>query len=412
MSTEIEKANTLPPLIGLATLMRRVFAGEDLKPLATELSARAERNPQDANALLDLSTILQLTFNDELALQVQAEAFRTQRIFSIAAAKQPPKLRLLVLLGDGALIANTPVECLLEDSDIALEMLYVSQDVALPEAIPEHDVLFVAIAESEENIPLLYDLKEIGNIWPRPVLNLPIRIALLSRDSTCAMLSDVPNVVMPVAVRMLRPILEQIAAQQQRLEEVLEGSSFPIIIRPLDSHAGRGLAKIEDAAGLTEYLQSMSEREFYISPFVDYRSADGQFRKYRIVLIEGKPYICHLAISSHWMIHYLNAGMAESAEKRQEEEGCFTHFDEGFALRHAAALQEINQRVGLDYLGIDCAETATGELLIFEVDSNMVVHAFDPLEVYPYKQPQMHKVFAAFRSMLIKAAEQSLADAE
>jgi hypothetical protein len=412
MSTEIEQANSMPPLIGLATLMRRVFAGEDLKPLAAELSARAERNPQDANALLDLSTILQLTFNDELALQVQAEAFRTQRIFSIAAAKQPPKLRLLVLLGDGALIANTPVECLLEDSDIALEMLYVSQDVALPEAIPEHDVLFVAIAESEENIPLLYDLKEIGNVWPRPVLNLPIRIALLSRDSACAMLSDVPNVVMPVAVRMLRPILEQIAARQQRLEEVLDGSSFPIIIRPLDSHAGRGLAKIEDASGLAEYLQSMSEREFYISPFVDYRSADGQFRKYRIVLIEGKPYICHLAISSHWMIHYLNAGMAESAEKRQEEADCFAHFDEGFAKRHARALQEINQRVGLDYLGIDCAETVTGELLIFEVDSNMVVHAFDPVDAYPYKQPQMRKVFAAFRAMLIKAAEQSLPDAE
>jgi glutathione synthase/RimK-type ligase-like ATP-grasp enzyme len=241
---------------------------------------------------------------------------------------------------------------------------------------------------------------------------LPIRIALLSRDSACAMLSDVPNVVMPVAVRMLRPILEQIAARQQRLEEVLEGSSFPIIIRPLDSHAGRGLAKIEDASGLAEYLQTMTEREFYISPFVDYRSADRQFRKYRIVLIEGKPYICHLAISSHWMIHYLNAGMAESAEKRAEEADCFAHFDEGFALRHADALQEINQRVGLNYLGIDCAETATGELLIFEVDSNMVVHAFDPVDVYPYKQPQMRKVFAAFRAMLIKAAEQSLPDAE
>lgn len=404
--------NSQVPLIGLATLMRRVFAGEDLKPLAAELSARAERNPNDANALLDLSTILQLNFNYELALKVQAEAFRVQRIFSIPAARRPAKLRLLVLMGDGDLLSNTPVECLLEDSDIELEMLYVSQDVALPESIPEHDVLFVAIAESEGNIPLLYDLKELGNIWPRPVINLPIRIALLSRDSTCAMLSDVPRVVMPVAVRMLRPILEQIAAQQQRLEEVLGGRSFPIIIRPLDSHAGRGLAKIENAAELTGYLQSMTEREFYISPFVDYRSADGQYRKYRIVLIEGKPYICHLAISSHWMIHYLNAGMAESAEKRAEEAECFAHFDQGFALRHAAALQEINQRVGLDYLGIDCAETATGELLIFEVDSNMVVHAFDPVDVYPYKQPQMRKVFAAFRAMLIKAAEQSLPDAE
>ena len=110
------------------------------------------------------------------------------------------------------------------------------------------------------------------------------------------------------------------------------------------------------------------------------------------------------AISSHWMIHYLNAGMADSAEKRAEEERCFASFDSGFALRHAQALRTIYERMGLDYLGIDCAETATGELLIFEVDSNMVVHALDPVDTFPYKQAQMQKVFAAFRALLIKAA--------
>jgi hypothetical protein len=62
--------------------------------------------------------------------------------------------------------------------------------------------------------------------------------------------------------------------------------------------------------------------------------------------------------------------------------------------------------MGLDYLGIDCGETSTGELLIFEVDSNMIVHAMDTAEVFPYKQPQMQKVFAAFRTMLIDASAQ------
>jgi glutathione synthase/RimK-type ligase-like ATP-grasp enzyme len=394
---------TTPPLLGLAALMRCVFAGDNLKPLAAALSARAERNPNDANALLDLSILLQFNFKDELALQVQAEALKIQRLYHLPAAQQPPEIRLLVLMGEGALIANTPVECLVEDSDIALDILYVSREVELPQTLPDHDVLFVAIAESEENIPLLYDLKDIGHVWPRPVINAPIRIALLSRDSACAMLSDVARMVMPVAVRMLRPLLEQIATQQLTLETLLP-AGFPIIIRPLDSHAGRGLAKIESASALNEYLQSMNECEFYISPFVDYRSADGQYRKYRIVLIEGVPYICHLAISSYWMIHYLNAGMAESATKRQEEATAFIEFDEGFAKRHAQSLEEIYQRTGLNYLGIDCAETQAGELLIFEVDSNMVVHAFDDVETYPYKQPQMRKVFAAFRAMLIRAA--------
>lgn len=393
-----------PPLIGLAALMRKVFAGIDLKPLAAELSVRAQRDPHDANALLDLSTILQLSFQHEIAMQVQMEALKTQRVYRIPAAVQPAKIRLLVIMGACDLLSNTPVECLLENSDIALDMYYVSPALPFPETVPDHDVLFVAVSESDANIPLLHDLADTQRVWPRPILNAPARIALLSRDSACSLLGDASGIVMPVAVRVSRQTLADIAVQHQLLSSALAHGDFPIIVRPVDSHAGRGLAKIGQATELQEYLQAMPEREFYISPFVDYRSADGLFRKYRIVLIGGRPYICHLAISSHWMIHYLNAGMAESAEKRAEEERCFATFDAGFARRHAAALQLIYERMGLDYLGIDCAETATGELLVFEVDSNMIVHAFDPVDIFPYKQTQMRKVFAAFRALLMQAA--------
>ena len=61
--------------------------------------------------------------------------------------------------------------------------------------------------------------------------------------------------------------------------------------------------------------------------------------------------------------------------------------------------------MGLDYFGIDCGETPEGELLIFEADVAMIVHAMDPPDLFPYKGPQMRKVFDAFRAMLEKAAE-------
>ena len=67
---------------------------------------------------------------------------------------------------------------------------------------------------------------------------------------------------------------------------------------------------------------------------------------------------------------------------------------------HRDALRVLDEGVALDYFGIDCAETATGELLIFEVDSALIVHALDPVDLYPYKPPQMRKVFAAFRALL------------
>ena len=45
-----------------------------------------------------------------------------------------------------------------------------------------------------------------------------------------------------------------------------------------------------------------------------------------------------------------------------------------------------------------------GELILFEVDPRCWVHATDSVEIFPYKQPQMQKIFSAFRQLLLKAA--------
>jgi hypothetical protein len=98
----------------------------------------------------------------------------------------------------------------------------------------------------------------------------------------------------------------------------------------------------------------------------------------------------------------------ESAAKRAEEARFFRGFDEDFARRHHDALLSIAQRLQMEYVGIDCGETPDGALLIFEVDSGMTVHAMDPVDVFPYKQPQMQKVFRAFRQMLMDASVRRL----
>jgi hypothetical protein len=42
--------------------------------------------------------------------------------------------------------------------------------------------------------------------------------------------------------------------------------------------------------------------------------------------------------------------------------------------------------------------------LVFEVGTAMIVHAMDPPDLFPYKRPQMEKVFQAFQTMLHNAA--------
>lgn len=377
-------------LLGLARLMRRVFAGQDLAPLGERLLARARSHPEDAAALLDLSILLLLRGQRDEGLAMQDLAIRTCPLYRLPAAADPPGWRLLVVLGPGDLMANTPLEFLLEESDVELNLLYLLPGQPLPEPLPEHDALFVAVAESERSLPLLADLARWLADWPRPVLNRPERIARLSRDGVCDVLRDAPGLRVPESVRVDRTQLEARVAVQDG----------PLLVRPVDSHAGHDLAKLDSLGELGAYLATAPGDAFYLAPFVDYRGSDGLFRKCRVVLIAGQPYVCHYAISQHWMIHYLNAGMAEDAAKRAEEARFMAEFDAGFARRHAAAFAAIHARTGLDYVGIDCAEAPGGELLVFEVDSCMIVHAMDPVDLFPYKQPQMRKLFGAFRALL------------
>ncbi|MEJ2346093.1 MAG: RimK family alpha-L-glutamate ligase [Gammaproteobacteria bacterium] len=388
------------PLMGLAALMRLAFSGADLTPVGQRLLARAEADTGDAEALLDLSITLQLKGDRDTALAVQAQALAVQQLYRLPALDDRPRIRLLAIMGAGDLMSNTPLEFLVENSDVELQLLYVGPDLPLPDPLPEHDIAFVAAAESDQNHVLLAHIETLVKSWPRPVLNNAMAVAQLSRDGACRLLGSVPGLVMPNSVRVPRDTLEQIADGQLSAAEVLGDGDFPVIARPVGSHAGRGLHRLDDPAAVREYLQTVPEDKFFLARFVDYRGADGLYRKARIALIDGKPFAAHLAVSQNWMVHYLNAGMTDSADKRAAEARFMAEFDTTFARRHADALRQITERVGLDYFGIDCAETGDGQLLIFEIDSALVVHAMDPVDMYPYKPPQMHRIFDAFRRLL------------
>jgi hypothetical protein len=384
-----------PPLIGLARLARLAFAGRDLGPWRVRLLDRLSRNENDANALLDLSTVIQLMGQRDLGLSLQGLALDIQPLYHLRAAARGAGIRLLAILSPGDLAENNILEFLIEASDISLDMLYVSPDMPFPAALPDHDLVMVAVCESDRNRPLLQHLETLLKTWPRPVVCAPHRIARLSRDGACGLLPSVPGMVVPLTTRMDRRALKGIGRCD---------CTFPIIVRPVDSQKGHGLAKVDTPGAIIDYLATRPEDAFYVARYAEYRGPDGQFRKYRIVLIDTRPYVCHMAISDSWVVHYMSAGMVESASKRAEEARFFAAFDDDFARRHHDALLSIAQRTELEYVGIDCGETPDGELLVFEVDSGMTVHAMDPVDLFPYKRPQMRKVFRAFRQMLIDAS--------
>lgn len=386
------------PLVGLATLMTMAFQGIDLSVLGQQLLERAGLN--DPEAFLDLSVLLQLQGNAEMGVALQSEALAIKQHFTLQPANRQSTLRVLAIMAPGDLMTNTPLEFIADGAGFTLELLYISPELPMPAVVPEHDIAIVALSELDRNLPTLAMLKPIMANWSKPVLNLPAKVAELGRDQVCQTLQASAGISMPITGRLDRTLLQEVAADKLQLNQLLSGVNFPAIIRPIDSHAGRALEKLDDRQALVDYLARHDAPEFFLSRFIDYRSADGQFRKYRVMVMQGKPFIAHMAISDHWMVHYLNAGMAENADKRMEEAYVMGTFDQGFGARHATAIAEIWQRTGVDYLGLDCAETLDGELLIFEVGASMNIHAMDSVETYPYKRPQMKKVFSGFVQML------------
>ena len=106
----------------------------------------------------------------------------------------------------------------------------------------------------------------------------PVKISQVARECLYKLLAPISGVVMSATSRINRA----------DLDGIVTCDSFPLIIRPVDSHAGDGLEKVDSLDELDGYLNRHAEPDFYLSPFQDYRSADGLYRKYRVMLVDGK----------------------------------------------------------------------------------------------------------------------------
>ena len=391
--------------LGLALLGRAVFEGAPLAEVWDGLSKRFLANPGDAGALFDLSTLVQMRGAREKGLELQATAIEQCRCYRTThGAGSGPKI--LAFMAPGDFMTNTPIDFLLEGSDAELTVYFVDGVLPTPDQVPEHDVAFLAIGQADDGSAALANLLGAFESWPRSVVNgRPELIAALSRDGVADKFAGHPDILCPATRRVDGATLAAVAGGELALGALHADLRFPIIVRPIGSHAGNGLQKIETAADLADYLGGNAAEAYFVASFFDYAGADGLYRKLRVVFIDGRPFIAHMAVSARWMVHYLNADMDQPANRAAEAEMMAT-FDEGFAARHAAAFEALTHTFGLDYYGIDCAETTDGRLLVFEADVAMIVHAMDPAEVYPYKKPAMAKLFSAFVGAMARYAKQ------
>jgi hypothetical protein len=172
-------------------------------------------------------------------------------------------------------------------------------------------------------------------------------------------------------------------------------------VRAFGFQAGRFFEAITDAASMQSVLASVPGDELLLIAFVETRRADGFFRKYRVLFIGGSLYPVHLAISTHWKVHYFSAGMEERPEHRAEEQRFLDDMAAVLGARVMNTLTDIAAALGLDYGGVDFGIDAAGNVVIFEANATMAVYPPVAGDLWAYRRPAYDAAVRAMTGLIV-----------
>ena len=219
---------------------------------------------------------------------------------------QGPPVSLLLLVSSVG--GNIPTRHLLDDR--VFQTFVVVPEFYDPKVpLPPHQVVFNAIGDADLAAPALAAAQSVVALTSAPVINRPSAVLATGRADH-ARLAHLPGVVTPATVTLPRELL---SSPEAAAAVARHGFHFPLLVRTPGFHTGRHFLRVESAEALAGAVAELPGRELTVIEFLDARGADGKVRKYRVMMIDGQLYPLHVAISSHWKIHYFTAEMAEQA---------------------------------------------------------------------------------------------------
>jgi len=379
--------------LGLCNVATGYFMKGDHEAAARWYRLVLTIDPELAIAHQNLAAIHMDAGRSEEAAACRQRAYRRQRVFIENAGAA---LRRVLILCVGGSSGNVPVETLLPTANCS-RIKYVIDYAAEEEdgQLPPYDLVFNAIGEADVAAPLADRLERFAARCGRPLLNPPRAVAGTRRHLLAALLNDLEGVAVAPCLRLERP-----PASRAALAECLAraGMALPLLSRPAASHGGRELVRCDGLEALDERLRA-ADGSHYLTEFHDYRSADGYYRKYRIIFVDREPFPYHLAISSHWMVHYFSSGMSDRPEWLAEERRFLQDPRAALGERAMAAVAAIGRRLDLDYGGIDFAPLPDGRLLVFEANATMLIHFERGDGPLAHKNVQVQRIVAAFERL-------------
>ena len=378
-------------------LGKTLFELNEIEPAIASFREAVALNPQDAESINWIGALKQSLGDNAAAQNAYAEAARIEPLIKRPAAQQPAEFRVLALYAPFG--GNTPTEYLFQDAFFDTDTLSLFPDRDYDAAALAQNIQLVVnlVSDADQTEALLPLAADLVDRFSLPVVNHPRKVQQTTRDAVADLLAEIPGCRVPQALRL--------KAGAERSETALKAmlpfaSSW--LARPVGTHGGDDFEKVENMAALSAFLSQRPDHDHYLIEYIDYISADGHFRKYRFIFVDDQILPYHLCIGRDWKLHHINTDMAHQPWMQQEEAAFLNDPAAVFTPAQMQALQVIRERVGLDYFGIDCGLDMAGNVVVFEVNASMLVHARN--EGFLYKDPAVRRIKLAYDAMLRKLA--------
>jgi glutathione synthase/RimK-type ligase-like ATP-grasp enzyme len=370
----------------------------ELEGARAEYEATLRLAPDHAEAHRGMALVLQEN-GDEVAAAVHQQAgFRAGAVTVLPYRGQQEPIPVLLLVG--AAKGNAPFQQLLDDRIFQVTVI-VADFFDLTQPLPPHRMLVNAIGDADLCGVALNAAMEIVARTTVPVINAPSAVLVTGRAANASRLSDIPGVITPATVTVAK---ETLAGPNAYRTVVERGFSYPFLLRSPGFHIGRHFNLIATEHDLAAAVASLPGKSLALIRYLDTRAADGKIRKYRVMMIDGRLYPAHLAVSHEWKVHYFSADMADNAEHRAEDEAFLRNMPAALGARAMSALEGIRDRLALDYAGIDFGLDERGNVLFFEANASMTIHPPAPDERWRFRREPVARILAAARNLFVERA--------
>ena len=384
---EAAKARQSP--IAYVNLGNTYLDTDELELARKHFERALELEPAQPEAHQGMSYVFARLGDERSARRHRDLGFRDRAVAAFPFRGQARPIRAVLLVSAAG--GNIGTTDLLDDRMFATTRIFAEYfDRSAP--LPEHDIVFNAIGDAERCIDGLVSASALLAATDAPVVNPPARVRETSRIAVCERLRNIPGLLTAAA----RPVSRAQAG---------EGARFPLLLRAPGFHTGHHFVRIDRADQIARAVEALPDGDLIAMNYLDGRGSDGMYRKYRVMLIDGRLYPLHLAIGPDWKVHYFTADMAHNTAHQEEERGFLGDMEGTLGSGAIAVLEEIQRRLGLDYAGVDFGLDADGNVLLFEANATMTVPSREVNVQLAYRVPYHERVINAVRLMLQRKAK-------